>query len=76
MNKTGTGQREENDGQDGVSVGRREEWIGQVQCSQKRRMDRTGFSQRKEKDEQNGFIVERKEELIGRVQVKKEENNV
>ena len=50
MDKTGSGQGEEKDGQEGVRVGRREGWIGRVQGREKRRMDRKGSGQGEEKD--------------------------
>ena len=45
------GQREEKDGYGRFRLGRREDYIGQVEISEKKRLYRTGSGQREEKDE-------------------------
>ena len=61
MNRTGSDQREEKDGQDGFRIGRKEGLIGRIQDREKRKMDGTGSGFGEKKDGQDGFRVERRE---------------
>ena len=61
---TGSGKREEKDGQNRFSLVRREDCIGQVEVREKKMLYRTGSGQREEKDEQDRFMLERREKCI------------
>ena len=51
MNRTGSVYGEEKDGYDRFRLGRREECIGQVEITERKRLYRTGSGKREEKDE-------------------------
>ena len=62
---TGSGKREEKDGQNRFSLLRREECIGQVEVREKKMLYRTGSGEREEKDDQDRFMLERREKCAG-----------
>ena len=62
MNMTGSGLREENDGQDGFRVWREEGFIGWVKVRQKRRKDMKGTGREKRRMNMKGLGLGRREE--------------